>query len=245
MGTAKKFNYKEKKLNLLIDMLKENTGIHMLDSGSVDGRRWQINQQKDLKNEDKLKIDVCGDYVCFYMSTFHYLNTFLYLDQETDKLQAELNHMLNKYPNKPYLVVMKEFAEKNGESHYSVNTYNYDNIIDQVLQYVAVKSNLENYIADYIILQIHGGCDVRGGYTAPKIFKVHDIEYFIIAQSEINMYVKNKNFGGYSDDSGYHWYSDYDGIEISEEDFIYDEKNNKVYYQKEGDEIEFWPMLEY
>jgi hypothetical protein len=32
-------------------MLKENTGIHMLDSGGYGGRHWQRNQKRDFEKE--------------------------------------------------------------------------------------------------------------------------------------------------------------------------------------------------
>ena len=36
--------------NIIYEMLTENTGIHMCDSGGKDGRNWQINQKKTLKD---------------------------------------------------------------------------------------------------------------------------------------------------------------------------------------------------
>jgi hypothetical protein len=39
--------------------------------------------------------------------------------------------------------------------------------LDQTLQYVTFQLNNVGYVA----LQIHGGADVRGGYTAPRVFE--------------------------------------------------------------------------
>ena len=48
----------------------------------------------------------------------------------------------------------------------SVNTYNGEDLLSQTIQYIYFS----NHSNTYVILQIHGGCDVRGGYTAPKVF---------------------------------------------------------------------------
>jgi hypothetical protein len=34
----------------------------------------------------------------------------------------------------------------------------------------------------YCIVQIHGGADVRGGYTSSQVFKVKDIDYLLSGQ---------------------------------------------------------------
>ena len=47
------------------------------------------------------------------------------------------------------------------------NTYNGDSDLSQILQGSYLKLNEE----DYILLQIHGGCDARGGYTNARLFK--------------------------------------------------------------------------
>ena len=48
------------------------------------------------------------------------------------------------------------------------NTYNYENNLSQVLLFRVFVINNE----PYVLLQIHGGCDVRGGYTDIKCFKL-------------------------------------------------------------------------
>jgi len=58
------------------------------------------------------------------------------------------------------------------------------------------------------MLQIHGGCDVRGGYTKPQFFRVLDRDYFIMAQNDVRVSCECGYCNAYSDDGGYHWYSD-------------------------------------
>ena len=51
------------------------------------------------------------------------------------------------------------------------NTYNGDSDLSQILQ----GAWLEDADGDtYLLLQIHGGCDARGGYTDAKLFKPQD-----------------------------------------------------------------------
>ena len=46
--------------NIIYKMLVENTGVHMCDSGGEDGRHWQRNQKKKLK-DFKNEIDISYD----------------------------------------------------------------------------------------------------------------------------------------------------------------------------------------
>jgi hypothetical protein len=47
-----------------------------------------------------------------------------------------------------------------------VNTYNEANLLSQTLLFNYFELEKEGYV----VLQIHGGCDVRGGYTDPQVF---------------------------------------------------------------------------
>jgi hypothetical protein len=72
----------------------------------------------------------------------------------------------------------------------TVNTYNGENLVDQVLQYVLFTNNFGGYIA----LQIHGGADVRGGYTKPRIFEFgHMGEYDILDNARASIYCTGKD----------------------------------------------------
>jgi hypothetical protein len=47
---------------------------------------------------------------------------------------------------------------------WSENTYNHDNRLDRTLQWASC--------GEYVALQVHGGADVRGGYTRPYVFRI-------------------------------------------------------------------------
>ena len=78
----------EKTEKIIYQMLIENTGIHMCDSGGKDGRGWQRNQKKslkDFKNEPVIKKD--DDLII--KSLFHHLNeSCVYLPDQTKLLET-------------------------------------------------------------------------------------------------------------------------------------------------------------
>jgi hypothetical protein len=58
-----------------------------------------------------------------------------------------------------------------------INSYNNEDALSQVIQYVFFELHDRNGPRHgtgevYVALQIHNGADVRGGYTAPKLFQV-------------------------------------------------------------------------
>lgn len=150
---------------VIAKMLKENTGTHFLDSGGNSGRMWQRNQNKVFKNEPRVTLDDYGATV----STFHYLSEILELDNVTRKV----NSFITK--NKLHWVdeVAEEIEEKDlfdvEKFHDTINTYNHENNLSQVLQFKTFKLYNDDV---YVLLQIHGGADVRGGYTDTKCFKL-------------------------------------------------------------------------
>lgn len=69
------------------------------------------------------------------------------------------------------------------------NTYNYDNDLDQVLQYDTISvSKGQRYEFErpmFVMVQAHTGCDVRGGYTRPVVARVKDYEFFASNRVEL------------------------------------------------------------
>ena len=181
----RKFTKTEK---LVYSMLTENTGTHMCDSGGENGRMWQRNQAKtieDFDNEQEQTIDKSewtdkdGETHTEYervVSVFHYLSQ-LELDHVCDKFN-ELNTNCLEWGGDISWGVCQagaDFLELiNMESTHQFNTYNGDSDLSQVLQ----GSWLDMDGEPYLLLQIHGGADVRGGYTDAKLFKPCD-DYLI------------------------------------------------------------------
>src|SRR5690606_525400 len=145
-------------------MLKENTGVHCLDSGGVNGRFWQRNQNKDCEAESPVTLE--DDY--FIVSLYHYLKGLLSFDYVTEKI----NGLIEK--NGWHWVADVDFddieseiggVENIGERF---NTYNWNAPFSQDFIGQTFEIGGENYV----LIQIHGGADIRGGYTDVKCFKV-------------------------------------------------------------------------
>lgn len=168
-------NEPTKTQKVLADMLCENTGQHMLDSGGAYGRNWERNKDKTVQSfidEPEVATEKYGPTI----SVFHYCDNWLEFDEELD---AEFNEWVDKNDDddSPWLVLMEEFAAYQariyGESwlgNSTINTYNHENILSQTLQYTTFAGG--EWGDDYVLLQIHGGCDVRGGYTKPRVFRI-------------------------------------------------------------------------
>lgn len=199
---------------LIVSMLQENTGTHFLDSGGAYGRSWERNRAiTDFKSRPELIVNIDKYGIELSIDIFHYLSSFLSLNDKAKELQKEYEQFVEAHPDNYEVQNMEEFMDSvspNDEmAHGLTNTYNYDNALNGTLQYGVFTLDGEGQYSDecYIILQIHGGCDVRGGYTDAKIFKLLDFDYFIMAQSDLNAGCQCGYCDAYSDDSGYHWYT--------------------------------------
>lgn len=219
--------------NKINEMLKENTGIHFLDSGMDNNRGWQKNKDKDFSKEKILTIDASFNDIEFSLSTYHYLTSFLEINDKSEKYNKMFYAGMDKDTH--YLAEMELFADL-FINQGTTNTYNFENILSQVLQYTIFKDNDDDM---FIILQIHGGCDVRGGYTNPYIFSLPDFDYFCMAITNLNCFDKKGN-GWYSDDTGFNWYPN-----NKEHELEFKFKDNKVYDKKTGNLLDFSVNLDY
>ncbi|MCK4668186.1 hypothetical protein KAU33_15655 [Candidatus Dependentiae bacterium] len=237
---------------VIAEMLTENTGKNVLDSGGESDRLWQQNQGRDFKKEDATQIELWEktDEVIITFNLFDFLTIYLELDDNCKKLQRRFNKFARspEQEDEPWLVTMEEFGNKINEEPSMLeyvgvtNTYNYDNILGGVIQYVSFfyDGNL------YAVLQIHNGADIRGGYTEPKIFKIPEADYFIMAQNNLSAFTEC--FAWDSDDGGYNWYDGanycpetYDDIPALE----FDVRGKKVFFKGTDDEVNFSVMESY
>jgi hypothetical protein len=161
---------------VIYEMLTENTGRHLLDSGGDDGRAWQRNQVKsldDFKNEPRTRFD--AKYYDASISLFHHLVDALTYSPEYTELFDEVA-MANA--DMGWLELMESFPAAVGwERLFTENSYNRESLLSQVIQYTVYDTGREIVVA----LQIHGGADVRGGYTRPRLFTMDD-QYSLIME---------------------------------------------------------------
>jgi hypothetical protein len=192
-------------------MLRENTGTHFLDSGGTPkhdkhgncvgsdhgyGRHWERNQHRDFENEPatilsfKYGIEVTH-------SVYHWLLERLEYD---DEMQDRFLEFVEDRDDTYWLQDMEEFPEWLRErghevtglygdgDPFTVNTYNGEDLLSQTLQYLYFELDGD----PYVLLQIHGGCDVRGGYTSPKAFRVLDDGAYLLCNADARIHCDPK-----------------------------------------------------
>lgn len=267
------FDNKEKARDFAIQHLKQNTGGDLevrpvdeiieqkLRSKTARHPKDSWGVRHDKQNEDVesfedqpvIQKEVTDDGVIIYVSVYHFLTATL----ENDEASARLNSMFQLYmdnTDENYLQAMYSFtgAER------AVNTSNHESLLSQTLQYVTFdaqesnptgfiepKDKTEIYDENYVLLQIHQGADLRGGYTRPVVLKIRDIDMFRLGNHDINAETTDENgerVTWYSDDAGAHWYGDMNA-EDGTENWRFDKEANEVYYKPSGNKVEFYPSF--
>jgi len=201
----------------LLSMLREDTGRHMLDSGDHYGRHHEENQTRDITGEPPVTVDYSFGDILPSISTFHFLKDRLdYAPNVDTTLQEFLSER-----DVSHLAGMEAFAESEafaldtgtpideigglyGEGDpMTVNTYNGECALDQTIQFVFVEAGGEAFV----LLQIHGGCDVRGGYTRPRAFRVDAFDAAeMFDYARVTIHDPEANVHWDTDNAGYYWY---------------------------------------
>lgn len=167
------------------DACRENTGAHFLDSGSAYGRHYEGALIPREAPEVRWSRGV----------EYPVVNTGVFLDnclEHEQSVQEEFEHWAEQPENANYnwFEAGRLFMEEKGfELKGRGNPYNKDNDLTQVYVWeVWFKQDSEAtdwaYIPrrdrdDYLlVLYVHTGCDVRGGYTRP---------YFAQSQGEYTL----------------------------------------------------------
>lgn len=166
---------------VIAKMLTENTGTHMLDSGGAYGRNWQRNTGKkigDFRREKSVTWDKATGYT---INLFHYLAKDLRIDpvcESFNKCFVPAKDWDGGELEEVYGVSkagVEWLKEKGFQFKRTFNSYNGDSALSQVIQGTWLEWPDSPYSGDrgyYLLLQIHGGCDVRGGYTDARLFYV-------------------------------------------------------------------------
>jgi hypothetical protein len=159
---------------VILAMLTENTGRSMLDSGGAYGRSWERNLALGVEALAKMPAVRFSD-GSPVLDMFSFLNEHLEYAAVLDSAWSEFD---TARPAEAWLSNLEEFLDTLGvpvdgdfysEARFSINTYNMEYcLLAQTIQFSFFGFGGNDYMA----LQIHGGCDVRGGYTKPRIFKI-------------------------------------------------------------------------
>ena len=174
-------------------ILKENTGRDLLDSGDIYGRSHETRRgTKSFKDMPAAWAEQDGDGdITLHKSMYHYLTEHLWHDRDmTRKLQRftrryEAKHRNDGCATEAFIEKISD-PEAEWEPCFTNTCDAYPYFLDSIMTFEAVWRDE----FAYVILQIHGGCDIRGGYTAPKIFTCEDICNFERKYSEMLMTCK-------------------------------------------------------
>lgn len=174
-------------------MLTENTGTHFLDSGMSNGRQWQRNQGKDFEKEPEvmLEFDRDGNFEYATVSVYHYLKQLL----EKDAISRAVDKIIKTrdwhWTGEVSFDILRNSCDGIVRTIDEWNSYNWDSNISQILQGINIEINGDKYV----LLQVHGGADARGGYTKVQCFKLKgflscnaDIYGVVDGQGCSNMY---------------------------------------------------------
>jgi len=209
---------------VIYGMVTENTGSNFLDSGDAYGRHHEKNSKKsldDFLNESVVEYDRFMQMPT--INVFHFLNNQPFEIDSICEYFNKLNVGCDNWDSDLYGVSREaeEFLETFGaELNEADNTYNHEHHLSQELQFMYIDINNE----DYILIQLHQGCDVRGGYTDARLFKLDFVEPFMDFVPIITGTV-------YKTDTGETIYVDtaYDGINLTDDNGLtVDVKENDI-----------------
>lgn len=203
-----------KTAQVIASLMREDTGKHFLDSGDHYGRNWQHNQIRQFENEPHATLSFKWDYIDYTYNLYHWLNERLEFNPTWDrKLQRYAKR--KDMEREPWLVVMESFMDHLKEKGHEVsglygdgepmtiNTYNHESLLSQIIQFV--YATVDNEVL--ILLQVHGGCDARGGYTQARVFNPSGYgEEYILFDQDASIYCSKNNDHYWSTDDGYNWY---------------------------------------
>ena len=177
----------------IYNMMVTSTGTAICDSGFGErGRAWQRNQIDyptiaDIQKVEPATIDT--EYlnedgetdVVPNVNVYHHLVNTLDINSLCEQFNALPCEDWDSEKAYGLSLAQQAWLENNG-LHFgdTWNSSNGDSNLSQTLQgcNITEQGNESNFeFPTYILLQIHQGADVRGGYTDAKLFKV-TAEYF-------------------------------------------------------------------
>lgn len=156
-------------------MFVEPTAHHLCDSGGIYGRQYQKNQGKDLNAEPQAVLNRWGVTVNVYRCLKSLLSE--------DRLCKEFNALPCEDWDSDFYGCSADQQTWLRDQDFTPlgeaqNTYNWETNFSQIVQYQKFDRDGETYV----LLQVHGGCDARSGYTDAKLFYLDswDADYFLL-----------------------------------------------------------------
>jgi hypothetical protein len=184
------FDSRTKTAQRLYELITENTGTHFLDSGMSNGRHWQQNQGHELDEWLARPSAILETEYSTYatLDLFGWLNNRLELTEKAQQFQDAFEVWLKEDSERSAYSCadMEEWANqfhdsKDFESKVA-NSYNWENLLSQTIQFI----DFEFLGETFTLLQVHGGADVRGGYTRPQVFETKS-QYWAYDMTDVSI----------------------------------------------------------
>lgn len=159
-------------------LVRENTGIHFLDSGGATGRYWQ--QPLTPRNEVNIDLEWCIKYNTLTASRplYVFLEKIFKIDEEATR---EFWKWCENSEDYQFVSLEKFFAEKGFVLvRERDNTYNYEHDLDQDMEYVVYGvPGISDWFWEHpskmvVGISTHNGADIRGGYSSVVICRFLD-----------------------------------------------------------------------
>ena len=168
---------KNPKLDIIVKMVRENTGSNMLDSGQVYGYKYDSAKRIDYSKVPYSYIraeefeHINGEHKKYFEC---HVSMEKFLEEALGEYDAKLTYNFKRFSLRPirkddsWIECLEQFVEYNGwEVIGGGNTYNDESFLDGVFQYDLIEKQDGSIIT---AIQTHNGCDVRGGYSMPRFF---------------------------------------------------------------------------
>ena len=172
---------------LLSEMMIEDTGRALCDSGDIYGRGFERNQKCHPSTQPDVEIDYDGEY--FIVNTYKWLASRCLSLDKTCEIFNDLNdegeyaddyiHSKSK-EDITFACRLREGAreylqDRMSDYVYEFDTYNSDYCVTDDADLVFLDLYDEDgYTNRYVLISIHLGCDIRGGWGTVRMFRVDE-----------------------------------------------------------------------
>lgn len=181
---------------VLQSMFLQNTGSHMLDSGGIYGYTYQHNAVAPPWTKPHVVFEDEPNSVL--LNAYKHLDeriSFGEMDRGKDAIvlekalyaytaMQESRHASQVNVQLGDVEAWLESLGKRVGNSWVHNTYNHENFLDHVLQYTTFTLWINGELKPFIALQVHLGCDVRGGYGSARIWEL-EYEHSLIGVEEV------------------------------------------------------------
>ncbi len=166
-------------------MFCEKTGNDIIDSSIAYGNgydKYVVNYERQ-RNLPVLFLQNPGGTPCVRL--LPHLANCLTVTEKSEQLEKLLNDNDRQASGDEYIIDMVsqrhiDFVKSSGDySNVGIleNTYNYDTLLETDFQFFLCQhiedfyKNNDNWL---IVLSVHGGCDIRSGYSGYHVFEIQD-----------------------------------------------------------------------